>query len=95
MNKILILTYLIQVLVILRNLILMAMLGRAISSFFVSPYSSRGWILQFLYDVTDPFIKVAKLLPHKFAMMDFSLFIAMLMVDFGGRGLVILLAKLA
>lgn len=95
MTKFLIISYLITTLDVLRNLLLLAILFRSLSSFFVSPYSHKGWFLQFLFDVTDPVIKVAKLLPHQFGMMDFSAFIAMIMVDFGGRLIIILLAKLA
>lgn len=73
----------------------MAILFRSLSSFFVSPYSEKGWFLQFLFDVTDPVIKVAKMIPHQISMMDFSAFIAMIMVDLGGRLLIISLAGLA
>lgn len=95
MTKLLIISYLITTLEILRNLLLFAILLRSLSSFFVNPYSQKGWFVQYLYDVTEPFIKVAKLLPHRFSMIDFSSFIAMIMVDIGGRALIILLTRLA
>jgi uncharacterized protein YggT (Ycf19 family) len=95
MTKFLIISYLVTTLEILRNLLLLAILLRSLSSFFVSPYSQRGRIVQFLYDVTDPFVALARLLPHRFSMIDFSTLIAMIMVDVGGRVLIILLSKLA
>ena len=94
MTKFLILSYLITVLVVLRNLILLAILFRSLSSFFVGPFSQKGRVVQFLHDVTEPFIKVAKLLPYQFGMIDFSAFIAMIMVDLVGRLLVTLLSSL-
>jgi|GEM_PF-2515124 len=95
MTKFLIISYLVTALIVLRNLLLLMILLRSLSTFFVSPFAQRGRFMQFLCDVTDPFIKMAQLLPHQFSMIDFSPFIAMIMVDLGGRLLVILLSYLA
>ena len=40
-------------------------------------YGSKGKIEQFLIDVTDPVLNVAKKLPHKVGMIDLSPLIAL------------------
>lgn len=80
----------------MKNLLLLAILFRSIASAFVSsPFAHKGLFVQFLYDVTDPFINLARKLPHQISMIDLSPMIAMIMVDLGGRVLVVLLTKLA
>lgn len=89
-------SYLITAVSVLKNLLFMAILFRSIaSSFFTNPYSKKGVFLQFLYDVSDPFINIAKKIPHQISMLDLSPMIAMIMVDLGGRFLIILLTRLA
>ncbi len=87
--------YLITAVAILKNLLLLAILLRSIaSSFIASPFAQRGRLVEFLYDSTDPFINMARKLPHRISMIDLSPMIAMIMVDLGGRLLIILLSKL-
>lgn len=79
----------------LKNLLLLAILFRSIAASFVSSYSEKGVFVQFLFDASDPFINLARKLPHTISMIDLSPMIAMIMVDFGGRLLIILLTNLA
>lgn len=89
-------SYLITAIAVLKNLLLLAILFRSIAaSFFVSPYAQKGVFLQFLYDVSDPFINLAKKMPHTISMIDLSPMIAMIVVDLGGRLLIVMLTHLA
>lgn len=53
-----------------------------------------GRVAGFLYSVTDPFINLAKKIPHQIGMIDFSALIALLAIDFLGQIIVGLLVKL-
>lgn len=95
MDKVLIISYLANFVIIFKNLVVYAIIGRIIVSWFtVGSIGSRHRVIQFLYDVTDPFINVARLIPHRVGMMDFAPLIAMFGVDFLGQVLIILLTKL-
>lgn len=95
MDKVLIISYLANFVIIFKNLVVYAIIGRIIVSWFtVGSIGPRHRVIQFLYDVTDPFINVARLIPHRVGMMDFAPLIAMFGVDFLGQVLVILLTKL-
>lgn len=95
MDKVLIISYLANFVIIFKNLVVYAIIGRIIVSWFtVGSMGQRHRVIQFLYDVTDPFINIARLIPHRVGMMDFAPLIAMFGVDFLGQVLVILLTKL-
>lgn len=95
MDKVLIVSYLANFIIIFKNLVVYAIIGRVIVSWFtVGSIGPRHRIIQFLNDVTDPFLNVARLLPHRIGMMDLAPLIAMFGVDFLGQVLVILLTKL-
>jgi YggT family protein len=96
MNKIQILNFTIQFVVILGNFISYAIIGRVIVSWFtMGRMGGRGRLVQILYDVTDPVINLAKKLPHHIGMMDLSPIIALLGVELIVWIVVNLLYKLA
>lgn len=47
----------------------------------VSGRSSSGNVTQIIYDITQPVINIARKIPHKIGMMDFSPIIALFMLD--------------
>lgn len=95
MNKILVISYLANFIIIFKNLVVYAIIGRVIASWFTMGQAGpQNRVMRFLYDVTEPFINVARLIPHRIGMMDFAPLIAMFGMDFLGQALVILLTKL-
>lgn len=95
MDKVQLINFVISFIMILKNLIVYAIIARVLSSWFtMGQMGGRGRIVQFLHDVTDPFVNAAKKLPHSLGMLDFSPIIAMFGVDLLGQLIVILLAKL-
>jgi uncharacterized protein YggT (Ycf19 family) len=76
MNIVSLKVFLIKFIEVLSNLITYAIFARIILSWFKmggSPgMQSRGRLEQFLIDVTDPFLNLAKKLPHKVGMIDLS-----------------------
>lgn len=97
MNKFQIISFTIDFVLILKNLIVYAIIARIIISWFtVGQYAgSRGKVAQFLYDVTNPVINLAKKIPHRIGMIDLSPLIAIICLDLISQLLVMLLAKLA
>ncbi|MFA5947557.1 MAG: YggT family protein [Candidatus Gracilibacteria bacterium] len=83
MTKDLILIYLVNTLAVLKTLIVYAIFGRIIFSFLSmgNPYQQKGKITQFLHDVTDPVLNLAKKLPHRISMFDFSPIIAIFGIE--------------
>lgn len=81
---------------VLRNLITYAIIGRILISWFTlgNPGARRGKFSQFLHDVTDPVINLARKIPHQFAMIDFSPLIALIAIDILAGLLISLLFKL-
>ena len=95
MDKVIVVNYLVNFVIIFKNLVVYAIIGRIIVSWFTVGSTARVHrVIQLLYDVTDPFINMARLIPHRIGMMDFAPLIAMFGVDFLGQVLVILLTKL-
>lgn len=80
---------------ILKNLLVYAIIGRVLLSWFaMAPGGTRGRFSQFLYDVTDPVINLAKKIPHTIAMIDLSPLIAIFALDLLGQLLLILMSKI-
>ncbi len=76
------LNFLVQFILILKDLLTYAIIARIIFSWFTQGNpNSGGGIYRFLVDVTEPVIGLARLLPHQFMMMDFAPFIALLGLD--------------
>lgn len=95
MTKIQIISFLVQFVVILGDIIFYAILLRIIMSWVsMGSFGFRGRFTQALNDITDPIINIAKKLPHRFGMFDFSPMIALFGVELLTRGIVILLSKL-
>lgn len=82
MNNVQLISLLVNFINILANIITYAIIGRVLFSWFkMGAHSSRGRMEQFLYDVTDPFINLAKKIPHQAGFLDFSPIIALIGVD--------------
>jgi len=95
MDKVTIIGFLIQFVIVLGNLITYAIFGRVIVSWVsMGRPGQRGRIAQFLVDVTDPVINIFKKLPHRIGMLDLSPLIALVVVDLVARGIATLLTKL-
>jgi uncharacterized protein YggT (Ycf19 family) len=73
--------FLIRFVEVFTNLLTYAIFARIILSWFKMggrpAYGNKGKIEQFLIDVTDPVLNVAKKLPHKVGMIDLSPLIAL------------------
>lgn len=97
MDKIVVIAFTQKFVIVLGNLITYAIIGRIIMSWLTmgQPGGPRGRFSQFLFDVTEPVIRLARKLPHRIAMIDFAPLIALIAVDLIVSGLVIGLSKLA
>ncbi len=95
MNNYEVLNFAVTFLMILKNLLVYAIIGRVLLSWFsMNATGTRGRFSQFLYDVTDPVINLAKKLPHTIAMIDLSPLIAIFALDLLGQLLLLLVSKL-
>lgn len=95
MDKAQIIFFTVKFVEILRSLIVYAIIGRVLMSWFtMGQMRPAGRIFTFLYDVTDPFINLAKKIPHRIGMIDLSPIIALFAVDLLGELLIRSLVKL-
>lgn len=96
MNKFQIINFSADFIVIFKNLIIYAIIARIIVSWFtMGRYGQRpSRIVRFLNDITNPFINLARKLPHRIAMIDFAPLIAIIGLDLLAQLIVMLLAKL-
>jgi uncharacterized protein YggT (Ycf19 family) len=86
MNTVQIFYFLGSFILILKNLVVYAIIGRVIMSWVTMGQRRRkGPAHQFLCDTTEPVINVARKLPHRFGMIDFAPLIAMFGVDMLGE----------
>lgn len=83
MNKVQIIQFLVQFVVVLGNFISYAIIGRIIMSWLTmgKPGHPQGRFGQMLFDVTEPFINLARKVPHRWGMMDFAPLIALISID--------------
>ena len=82
MNNVQLVNLLISFISILANIIRWAIIGRVLFSWFkMGAHSGRGRMEQFLYDITDPFIDLAKKIPHQVGFLDLSPIIALIGID--------------
>jgi YggT family protein len=96
MNKVQLFYFIGNFVLILKNVVVYALIGRVIMSWLtMGPGRGKGPIHQFLCDATEPVIKVARKIPHRFGMMDFAPLIAMFAVDFLGQMLASAIFNLA
>ncbi len=96
MDKLQILNFIASFVSVLGNLLTYAIIGRVLVSWFsMGRPGGHGQIAQFLIDVTDPVMRLAKKLPHKIGMIDLSPIVALLAVDFTVWVILTALSKLA
>lgn len=95
MDKVQIISFVANFITIFKNLVVYAIIGRVLLSWFsMGQMRHPGRFASFLYEVTDPFINLAKKIPHQIGMLDLSPLIALFAVDLLGQLLVVLLYKL-
>jgi len=95
MDKFQLISFLVDFIVVFKNLIVYAIIGRIIISWFTMGQTAPGGkVTQFLYGATDPFLNLAKKLPHRIGMIDLSPMIALLAVDLIGHFIVVGLSNL-
>lgn len=82
--------FIVKFITILGDLISYAIFARIILSWFTvgRPMQSPSRVQDFLKDVTDPVLNLAKKLPHRIGMIDLSPVIALLAINFLVYGLV-------
>ena len=66
----------------IKQLIVYAMIGRMILSWLsMGQRRPAGKLAYFLYDVTEPFLNLARKIPHRIGMIDISPIIAILSIE--------------
>lgn len=81
--------FLINFLSVVGNILTYAIFARIILSWFsMGTARQPGKITYFITDITDPFIKLVKKIPHSVGMLDFSPFIAMIGINILTYGLI-------
>ena len=66
----------------LKQLIVYAMIGRIIISWLsMGQRRPTGKFAYFLYDVTEPFLNIARKIPHRIGMIDISPIIAIFSIE--------------
>lgn len=95
MDRVQIITFSANFITIFKNLISYAIIARILLSWFSPMGAPRGRFSQLLYDITDPFLNLAKKIPHRIGMIDLSPLIALIGIDLLSYFIVNLLYKLA
>ncbi len=96
MDKIQLLNFSAQFVIILGNLIIYAVIARVLLSWFsMGSQAGRGRFSQFVYDLTDPVMNLAKKVPfHRIGMIDLSPLIVLIGVDLLTRLFIYLIQNL-
>ena len=95
MDKFQLISFLVDFIVVFKNLIVYAIIGRIIISWFtMGQTASGGRVTQLLHSATDPFLNLAKKLPHRIGMIDLSPMIALIGIDLIGHFIVVGLSNL-
>jgi YggT family protein len=95
MDKYQLIAFSINFVVILGNLLIYAIIGRVLVSWFsMGKFGQRGRFSQLLFDITDPVVNIARKLPHKIGMIDLSPLITLIGIDLLVRLITTLLSKL-
>ncbi|MFH1284180.1 MAG: YggT family protein [Candidatus Peregrinibacteria bacterium] len=95
MDKVAVIAFLIQFVVVLGNLLTYAIIGRVIVSWMrMGKAGPPGRFSQVIIDVTNPIISLVRRLPHKIGMFDLSPIIALLAIELLSAGIIALLTSL-
>ncbi len=82
MNKVELLFFTAQFVYWAKQLIVYAMIGRIIMSWLsMGQRRPTGKLAHFLYDVTEPFLNIARKIPHRIGMIDIAPIIAILGIE--------------
>ena len=96
MNKVQFVQFAVNFVVILGNIITYAIIARILMSWFtMGRPGSGGRIAMVLREVTEPFISLARKIPHKIGMFDLAPIIAVIGVDLIAGFIVYLLINFA
>lgn len=96
MDKIQILIFTQNFVIVLGNLMTYAIIIRIIISWFtMGTFGHRGRIAQFFFDVTDPVLNLCRKLPHRIGMIDLSPLIALIGIDLFVRLIIIVIEKVS
>lgn len=95
MNRTELIEFIASFILIFRNLVVYAIVARVIISWFsMGRGRPTGKIGSLVYEATDPFIGLARRIPHRIGMLDLSPLIALLGVDLLGQFIANLIFKL-
>lgn len=95
MEKIQIIEFLVSFIRIFAELVFFAILARVLISWFsLGGGRPTGRFSSFIFEATDPFIRIARKIPHRIGMLDLSPIIAMFGVNILGNLLANLLYRL-
>ena len=96
MSRAQLIAFLIQFIIVLSNIITWSIIGRIIMSWISAGarQMSPGRFHRVLIDITEPFIKIARKIPHRAGMFDFAPLIALIAIDLLAGIVVTLLSSL-
>ncbi len=95
MDKYQLVSFGINFIIVLGNLLTYAIIGRVLVSWFsMGRPGGRGRFSQLLLDVTEPVMVLARKIPHRIGMIDLSPIIALIGIDLLVRLFTTLLARL-
>lgn len=96
MNRIQFLTFTVQFVVILGNLLTYAIIARVLISWFsMGSQRGRGKFSQAVFDATEPMMNLVRKIPHRIGMIDLSPIIALIGIDLIVSLLITLIRNLA
>lgn len=95
MDKAQLLYFTAQFVSVLANIFIYAMIARVLLSWFsMGRQRSGGRFSQFIHEVTDPLVNVARKLPHRIGMIDLSPLIVIFGLDLGARLVITLISMI-
>lgn len=62
------------------NILSFLLIARVLVSW-VAPHQTHSRAMEILHDITEPFLRMARIFPHRIGMIDLSPLIALLMID--------------
>ena len=95
MSKFEVVNFLLSFIKIFQKVAIYAIIGRILLSWFaVGGMRPQGRTVEILHEITDPFLNLAKRIPHSIGMIDLSPLIAILGIDLIGYLLATLIVNL-
>lgn len=92
MDKVQVIIFAANFIAIFKNIVVYAIIARILASWFTMGQGRpSNRLIIFLHDITDPFINLARKIPHQIGMFDLAPMIALFGIDLLGQLLVRLL----